>query len=83
MSIRTDWWKTMVIRRIRKTVLIILYRVGVRNKFKSPEVKEYAHPMAESFALFLKIFKLKIKQEEYIDYFLEFINIHFSIVKTK
>ena len=73
----------MVIRRIRKTVLIILNRVGVLSKFKSSEVKEYAHPLAESFALFLKIFKLKIKQEEYIDYFIEFISIHFSIVKTK
>ena len=83
LYIRTDWWKTMVQRKIRKTVLVILYRVGVRNKFKSPEVKEFAHPLAESFALFLKVFKLNIKQEEYIDYFIEFISIHLSKAKSK
>ena len=80
-SIRIDAWKTMLQRKIRKTVLIILYRVGVRNKFKSAEVEEYAHPMAESFALFLKIFMIEIKFDELIDYFLEFISIYFSMVK--
>ena len=84
-SIRIDAWKTMLQRKIRKkkTVLIILYRVGVRNKFKSAEVEEYAHPMAESFALFLKIFMIEIKFDELIDYFLEFISIYFSMVKIK